>query len=34
MCIIILLKNGIYYYINSFSVIHIHFQYKPLNYYI
>ena len=28
MCIIILLKNGIYYYINSFSVIRIQFQYK------
>ena len=30
MSIIILLKTGIYFYLNSFSVIRIQFQYKAL----
>ena len=32
MCIIILLKTGIYFYFNSYSVIRIQFQYKTLHY--
>ena len=32
MCIIILLKTVSFFYINSFSVIRIQFQYKPLNF--